>query len=804
MQDTNPEEKMYSRIIYKTPDDPELQRILAAKAKSSSPRKYKRWSPEISYEERTLRKKQREENYIRKIYPEERPILLVKRKQKFKNLENPNLIGSVPNQENNFKITRNTELLVDVDRDIEQNKKFIRRFTVVHDKKAEQPASPRNKNIYKVEGVEYLPEGFLELDPLLLKDEYYFESPILEEMFRKEQRKLKALRRRQYAEKNYQKKRDVTIYVIEDYKDKVIEFLDLWFDKYQRKMTRAELEEVSRRLDTSYENLQKLQDLYLKRKRLLRNKELKEANITNGKDWTKAEMVAATPREIREYLKNKDKYGHVESKVKKDPLGKSKWRYSPMYVEKYNLKRNKNSRPLSVSHSASRVGKGSVKSRPVSRKEVLLNRGLRGKARLTTEEVSSVDNTFYMLSKTNNEDANQSREMSNVGKSFRGKYDKLVEDFEDLIQKRKVGGPEGHISSQSQLERRIPRQSQPKTQSQMVRPQRETFQGELRPQEDHRKEIAAYNQIIQEQLRKNANQGQMVRMAEHEGQDKQPDRNYDSDLNMYFDTEINQILDKIKKCRVEGVTDCDVHMGPRYKLMNCTNSLRKGELADTQLQRPLNTGTEPEYRQSTNEYNEVESRRNTKRVREMFEERDIEDLKNRGKAYTKVEVEGPPKERSKTFQAKLMTDQVHKPLVAPEVHREAEFEGEIEFLKRKTIHETTPRESPKSSVDPQVPSRPSGVESRNKSQNSGNFSFNPRSCKANMNSKMNEMIDQMDIDPLKKHVTVSMVVDDFERPVEPRDKALTAGAKGSLTRHRIAAQRRQNNFGQGAVADGEN
>jgi hypothetical protein len=376
MQEFDSKDKMYSQIIYKTPDDPELQRILAAKAKSSSPRRYKRWSPEISYEERTLRKKQREDNYIKKIYPDERPILLVKRKQKFKNLENPNLIGSVPDQENNFKITRNTELLLDVDQDIEQNKKYIRRFTVVHDKKSDQPASPRNKNIYKVEGIEYLPEGFLELDPLLLKDEYYFESPILEEMFREEQRKLKALRRRQYAEKNYQKKRDVTIYVIEDYKDKVIEFLDLWFEKYQRKMNKVQLEEIARRLDTTYDNLYKLQELYLKRKRLLRNKEMKEATKTNGKDWTKSEMVAATPKEIREYLKNEDKYAHVESKVKKDPLGMSKWRYSPLYVEKYNQKRNK--RPLSASNSVNRLGKQSTKSKQNSRKNVLLNKGLKG------------------------------------------------------------------------------------------------------------------------------------------------------------------------------------------------------------------------------------------------------------------------------------------------------------------------------------------------------------------------------------------------------------------------------------------
>lgn len=36
---------------------------------------------------------------------------------------------------------------------------------------------------YKVEGVEFLPEGFLELDPLLLHDEYAFDNEIQKELF---------------------------------------------------------------------------------------------------------------------------------------------------------------------------------------------------------------------------------------------------------------------------------------------------------------------------------------------------------------------------------------------------------------------------------------------------------------------------------------------------------------------------------------------------------------------------------------------------------------------------------------------
>lgn len=358
----SPDEKMYSQIIYRDPNDQELQRILSCKAKSSSPRRFKRWSPEISFEERTLRKKWREDQYIQKIYPDERPILLVKKKQKFKNLGNPNLIGSVPSEEKNFKVTRNTQLLLNVDDDIERNKQKITRKTVVHDRpnldetevnEKGPEGGPMNPSIYKIDGVEYMPEGFLELDPLLLKDEYYFESKVLEKMFTKEQRKLKALRRKQYAEKNYQKKRDVTIYVIEQYKDRVIEFLDLWFEKYKRKMTRDELAEVSTRLDTSLQNLGRLQELYLKRKRLLNSKKNKEFKYSQPKDWERATENANTPMQIREYMKKKDKFAHVKSKVAQDPLGTSKWRYTPSYVQRYNEKRN-SKRPHSATYGSQR------------------------------------------------------------------------------------------------------------------------------------------------------------------------------------------------------------------------------------------------------------------------------------------------------------------------------------------------------------------------------------------------------------------------------------------------------------------
>lgn len=50
-----------------------------------------------------------------------------------------------------------------------------------------------------------MPEGFIELDPILMKDEYEFESKEDEKLFEMEQRKMKQLRRKQYEQRNEKK-----------------------------------------------------------------------------------------------------------------------------------------------------------------------------------------------------------------------------------------------------------------------------------------------------------------------------------------------------------------------------------------------------------------------------------------------------------------------------------------------------------------------------------------------------------------------------------------------------------------------
>ena len=46
--------------------------------------------------------------------------------------------------------------------------KFIKRHTLLHDNR--KSSNSEWGKVIKVEGKEYLPEGFIELDPLLLKD----------------------------------------------------------------------------------------------------------------------------------------------------------------------------------------------------------------------------------------------------------------------------------------------------------------------------------------------------------------------------------------------------------------------------------------------------------------------------------------------------------------------------------------------------------------------------------------------------------------------------------------------------------
>ena len=466
MSEEDQDDKFYSQIIYRSRNEVDLQDVLNKKGRSKSPRLLPSWSPEISYEQRIRRKKAREDKYVKKIYPEERPILLVKKKHVYKNLGNPVVIGRAPDEDPTFKITKNTEILDDVDEDIIENERNIRRFTMIHDRKKGRDPSPTNKSIYKVEGVEYLPEGFLELDPLLFKNEFKFDSTILEKMFVEEQRRLKALRRKQYSEKNYLKRRDVTIYVIDQFKDKVVDFLDLWFEKYERRMNKRELLEVASRLNTTFENMRVLQDLYLKKKVLLHSTQMKEYFNRIMKTTVPIPNGTRMPEAVRRYLRKIKEYQNIKSKTMQDPLGNSRWKYNPKYLGKYQTTQNIYNRP----HSATFKSTGLLKNRsrspyknnltgnlgekykfgktynPKYRKSNGIPRKNKSKSKSKSksknknkpisEENNSKTDTFFLLSKTNMNDPNISSPNSKVGKSVNGRLDKLMDEFSELLGKK--------------------------------------------------------------------------------------------------------------------------------------------------------------------------------------------------------------------------------------------------------------------------------------------------------------------------------------------------------------------------------
>lgn len=76
------------------------------------------------------------------------------------------------------------------------------RQTKIHKNQAKELEPTVASPVYKFVGIEYLPEGFLELEPILYKDDYKFDSSYHEELFTKEQAKAKGIRQKQYMLRN--------------------------------------------------------------------------------------------------------------------------------------------------------------------------------------------------------------------------------------------------------------------------------------------------------------------------------------------------------------------------------------------------------------------------------------------------------------------------------------------------------------------------------------------------------------------------------------------------------------------------
>ena len=319
-------ENTYSRVVFRGPDDRDNKEMVNSLAhRSVSPNKIRKWSPDISAEERNKKKRLREDEYVKTFDESERPILLIKKKHQYKDAQPPAEVDDVLENEDFYRIAKNTRLIDDVHEELNKQKPMISRQTYVHN----NPKSPRDVNesldasmmntLYKIEGIEFLPEGFLELDPILFKDEYEFDVKLYEKMFEEEQKRVKELRRKQYAEKNYQKMRDVTIFVADENKNKIIEFLEFWYFKNKRKMNPKELNTVSQRLQTTPEILQRFETVFLQKKKEINREDLKR-HLSKKELVTKRQKIDSLPKAIRRYFDHvpSDNYSHIGSKVYSD------------------------------------------------------------------------------------------------------------------------------------------------------------------------------------------------------------------------------------------------------------------------------------------------------------------------------------------------------------------------------------------------------------------------------------------------------------------------------------------------------
>lgn len=358
MQEVSP----YGQVIFSNPEDKaNVDLVNSYRFRSNSPVKYRKWSPDISQEERFRKKREREDEYVRTLEPEEKPILLIKQKNLYKNCKSPNLIEDPAAHDEFYKVSKNTEIIEDIEEQIHINEELASKKTLVYRPKTEVNEPATLKDIYKIQGIEFLPEGFLELEPLLLKDDYEFDSKVHEELFTEEQRKIKAQRRKQYAQKDYQKKREVTIFVVDQYKDRLIEYLDQWYAANKRKMTPDELDYISKVLNADPESLGKLQDMYLHRKKVLNSKTLHGHLYPEGK--LKDERFDTLPDNLKKLFVTRpaDAYNNIAPKVYKVNVP-----YDPVYLKKHLEKRSKKKNKKGNQNKTAKIAKDPVNPNTVS------------------------------------------------------------------------------------------------------------------------------------------------------------------------------------------------------------------------------------------------------------------------------------------------------------------------------------------------------------------------------------------------------------------------------------------------------
>lgn len=275
--------------VQETPPNPSVnQELVNSLAYDSKPVGVRKYDPELVEKDRQLRKRQREDEYVRKIDPQQRPILVVREERRFESTPNKKELGRKEAEQNFMKLTHKTESIEDLHEAIKASQALAKKLE-------EKPQSdlPKGDGFYKIEGIEFLPEGFLELDPLILRDEYDFDSEANQKHFLEEQRRVKAIRRAQYDRRLRPKQREVTILVKDEAPSPVREFLEGWYFKNKRPMNPQEVEFVSKLLDLTPEKMETLQIEFLQAKKVS-NQALLNAFISKGVPQEQIKKLAPT------------------------------------------------------------------------------------------------------------------------------------------------------------------------------------------------------------------------------------------------------------------------------------------------------------------------------------------------------------------------------------------------------------------------------------------------------------------------------------------------------------------------------
>lgn len=265
----------YRHIVFKDIDDKNHSKLLqtspATVSRSNSPKK---WSPEIASVEKQKRKIEREQAYIGNLSQEKKPIFLIQEKKVFKNLKTKEQPDSEANSQFH-KVFSRSAVIKSLAVDLEKASENVKRNTVVSGNHPENDIYSLQA-IFQIKGIEFLPQGFLELDPLLFLDEFEFDSAHNLQLFFEEQRKTKVKRRKQYTEKDKFKKREVVIMLIDKYKDNLENFFENFYVLNKRKMNGDEMKSLADVLHSDLKTISEFQELYLKTKKLENVKKLTE------------------------------------------------------------------------------------------------------------------------------------------------------------------------------------------------------------------------------------------------------------------------------------------------------------------------------------------------------------------------------------------------------------------------------------------------------------------------------------------------------------------------------------------------